>query len=317
MDDSAVVQRIRELAGDGVAASFDDLGTCISLSLADDSHLYHGVIRAHPPGVKQDVMGLICRLEGLRRLNLRRNKLGGLPPEFGRLSQLEQLVLGSNSLGTVPEALRGLTRLRSLHLGNNGLQILPEWMGELRELEYLALHKNIRLRDLAPLKGLDQLRNLNLFLLNLRTLPEVLYGFHRLETLTLWNVANYPAGLDHFRQLEFLTVGGCPHARTFPPGITALPRLRMARLHQNAFEWIRRKLVGLPCWSNFRCTRTTSGNFPPQWPGFPPCGSSTLDGTGYGACPDGFRKWTSWSGWDYSPIHWRTRQTLPGVQASQ
>ncbi|HET7537859.1 MAG TPA: hypothetical protein VFJ90_15475 [Candidatus Didemnitutus sp.] len=233
MTDLDCIAQIEARVGRAVPHMMQD-GRCVELSLASDDALYHGLIRHHPPAEQWQILQLVCRLTGLRRLNLRRNRVGRLPAEFGRLTELEHVVLGSNELGLVPAELRGMRRLRSLHLGHNDIAELPGWFGELDQLEYLALHKNLRLKNLAPLHGLKRLKNLNLFLLNLLTLPEVLYEFTNLVTLTLWNVAHYPAGLDSFPQLEFFTLSGTPGGKALPPGFTKLPRLRMTRLHQNS-----------------------------------------------------------------------------------
>lgn len=234
MNDVDCLKQIEARVGVRFPHTLED-GRCTELSLATDEALYHGLIRHHSPDAQQEILRLICRLTGLRKLNLRRNHVGRLPEEFAQLSALEHLVLGSNQLGAVPAVLRGLRKLRSLHVGHNDLAELPAWFGELDQLEYLALHKNLRLRNLAPLHGLTRLRNLNLFLINLITLPEVIYEFRELTTLTLWNTSNYPAGLDRFSQLEFFTLSGSPGAKALPPGFTKLPRLRMTRLHQNSF----------------------------------------------------------------------------------
>lgn len=235
MKDPDILRQLEALVGTTFPHTVQD-GRCTELSLANDGALYHGLIRHHSAAAQQDILRLICRLTGLRRLNLRRNHVFALPAEFAQLVELEHLILGSNYLGVVPESIRGFRQLRSLHLGNNDLTEIPAWLGELNQLEYLALHKNIKLKSVASLRGLNKLKNLNLFLLNLLTLPDCLYDCRDLTTLTLWNVSRYPQGLEPFQRLEFFTVSGSPGLRALPPGFTTLKKLRMTRLHQNNLE---------------------------------------------------------------------------------
>jgi Leucine-rich repeat (LRR) protein len=209
---------------------------CVELSLCDAATIFHGLVRHHTPGVKLDILRLISQLDGLRKLNLRRNCFGVLPPEFGRLTRLEELNLSSNYLGEVPELIRGFKRLKSLLLGNNNLVQLPSWLGELTELEHFTVHKNIKLKSVAALRGLNRLRTLNLYYVNLIELPQFIYEFRDLTTLTLWNVKRLANGLIPFENLEFYTNCGGPGVRSLPEGFTRLRKLRMARLFQNNLE---------------------------------------------------------------------------------
>ncbi|MFN7139993.1 MAG: hypothetical protein ACK4UN_11725, partial [Limisphaerales bacterium] len=71
---------------------------CIALDLTADDYIWSGLIRHHSNDEKQEILELVCRLKELKRLNLRRNKLGLLPESFSELTELEQLNLGSNHL---------------------------------------------------------------------------------------------------------------------------------------------------------------------------------------------------------------------------
>ncbi len=233
--DSEVLQDLEEKVGRPFPREMRD-GRCVGLSLCDEGSVFHGLIRHHTAAAKLDILRLVSRLTSLRKLNLRRNRLGVLPLEFSRLSALEDLNLGSNYLGGVPAQICGFKRLKSLNLGNNDLVELPPWLGELSGLEYLALHKNLKLKSIGPACGLKRLRTFNLFFVNLVELPEFIYSFHELTTLTLWNVRRFPDGLDPLQNLEFFTNCGAPAVRSLPKGFTRLRRLRMTRLFQNSLE---------------------------------------------------------------------------------
>lgn len=235
MPDSEILRNLEEKVGRKFPHVVDN-GRCIELSLCDDAAIFHGLIRHHTPAAKFEILRLVSQLEGLRKLNLRRNRLGVLPPEFGRLKGLEELTLSSNYLGCVPEPIRGFRRLKSLLLGNNDLIELPSWLGELSGLEHLALHKNVKLRSIEPIRGLKHLRTLNLYYVNLLELPAFIYDFRSLSTLTLWNVKRFPDGLDPLENLEFFTNCGTPALRSLPAGFTRLRKLRMTRLAQNNLE---------------------------------------------------------------------------------
>lgn len=235
MSDSQILGKLEEMVGRSFPRALDN-GRCVELSLCDDAALFHGLVRHHSPAAKWEILRLVSQLDGLRKLNLRRNRLGALPPEFGRLKGLEELTLSSNYLGCVPEPIRGFTRLKSLLLGNNDLVELPSWLGELDSLEHLALHKNVKLKSIDPIRGLKHLRTLNLYYVNLLELPKFIYDFRGLGTLTLWNVKRFPDGLAPLENLEFFTNCGTPALRSLPPGFTSLKKLRMTRLAQNNLE---------------------------------------------------------------------------------
>lgn len=211
-------------------------GRCVELELTADDCPYHGLIRRHSAAEKEAIMALVCRLSALRKLDLRRNRLGRLPERFQDLRELEHLTLGSNYLGEVPPQIRGFAQLRFLHLGNNDLARLPSFIGDFERLEYLALHKNLKLRAIDPLAGLTNLRALNLYFLNLGGLPAFVYDLGNLVTLTLCHTSNLSDEIGRLTKLEFLTNCCSLGMRTLPDGLTQLKSLRMMRLFQNNLE---------------------------------------------------------------------------------
>ena len=209
---------------------------CVELELGADDHPYYGLIRRHTPSEKQEIVTLIGRLTGLRRLNLRRNKLGQLPDNFRNLRELEQLNLGSNYLGDVPEQIRGFSKLKYLHLGNDDITDLPAWFGDFAQLEYLTLHKNLKLKSVEVLAAQTSLRTLNIYFLNLGRLPKFIYELKNLVTLNLWNINDLSDDVGRLANLEFFSLCGTPGMRTLPDGFTRLKKLRMTRLFQNNLE---------------------------------------------------------------------------------
>lgn len=235
MNDFDRVRLIASKLGRPVPHRMED-GACIDLSLTDASSLFHGLLRHQTPAMKMEILGDLCGLVNLRRLDLRRNLLGSLPNEFKSLVNLEHLVLGSNYLGCIPDQLRPLSKLKYLHFSNNELTELPNWFHELKDLEHLLLHKNLRLKCIDPLANLSQLKSLNLYFISFPILPELVYGFKSLVTLTLWNVNDFPYGLDAFKELQFFSNCGGPGTRSLPKGLTKVSRLRMTRLFQNSLS---------------------------------------------------------------------------------
>ena len=199
--DLSTLKELRQKVGRTFHYTLED-ERCVELNLTSDEYLYQGLIRHHSAAEKMDVLKLVSRLTGLKTLNLRRNKLFQLPPEFSNLRELEQLNLGSNYLGGVPVEISGFSRLKYLHLGNNDIAELPAFIGEFQNLEYLTLHKNLKLKSVQALASLHSLKALNLYFLNLGgRLPSFIYGFKKLVTLTLWNIKDLSDELTELQNL--------------------------------------------------------------------------------------------------------------------
>jgi hypothetical protein len=75
---------------------------------------------------------VICRLEHLKRLDLSRNALTGLPACMGKLKELISLDLWSNDLADFPEEIEGMTALRFLDL--RAIQFEQPEMDRIQEL---------------------------------------------------------------------------------------------------------------------------------------------------------------------------------------
>ncbi|MCB9135693.1 MAG: leucine-rich repeat domain-containing protein [Anaerolineales bacterium] len=89
------------------------------------------------PGVPAE----IARFYNLYHLNLSHNRLNDLPAFLFALPHLEEILLQNNHLTHLPPEISNLTHLRELYLGDNQLQMLPD-LTALHNLEILILRGN-------------------------------------------------------------------------------------------------------------------------------------------------------------------------------
>jgi hypothetical protein len=125
---------------------------CVEISFFDEKTIFEGTIRHHPE--KKKILSLVAKLHQLRKLNLRKCKIGtiNLDTPF-----LEYLDLSCNDLSVVPDWVYSLN-LKYLSLGSNQLteiKSIPNY------IETLKLHKN-KIKFLPQLP--QSLRFLNLYL---------------------------------------------------------------------------------------------------------------------------------------------------------
>jgi len=81
-------------------------------------------------------------LTRLTILHLGNNRLGGLPPETGQLSQLQVLNLHQDRFSRFPETINQLASLNHLYLDDNFIARLPSRIGQLIHLQQLWLGGN-------------------------------------------------------------------------------------------------------------------------------------------------------------------------------
>ncbi|KAI5007036.1 hypothetical protein ZWY2020_046984 [Hordeum vulgare] len=108
--------------------------------------------------------GTLGKLQGLRTLSLRSNRLfGPIPTDFFALPLLRSLNLQGNLLsGTIPPDVAGLTALRHLALYDNHLYgEIPAALDVLTELQSLRLDRNRLSGGLPSLSGLRRLEVFN------------------------------------------------------------------------------------------------------------------------------------------------------------
>lgn len=182
----------------------------------------------------ETVPAAIGRLTALTRLNLSGNRIGELPEQIGDLRALVDLDLGSNRLSALPASIGSLTRLRFLNAMSNQLTALPPGIGGCTALHRCGL-KNNQLTALPP--SIGQLASLvELYLTdnlleelpaemgNLSNLVKLQASFNRLKSL--------PAELGHLPSLEMLRVASCAIAEV-PTALRDAPKLAWMSLASN------------------------------------------------------------------------------------
>ena len=101
------------------------------------------VISLDCSGQKWDSLPLeIFRFTNLKELNLSKNKLSQIPPQFNTFQAIEKLDLGRNKFDIFPLSVCTLSKLKILLLDRNKLTRLPEQITDLHALEYLDLYAN-------------------------------------------------------------------------------------------------------------------------------------------------------------------------------
>jgi len=165
----------------------------------------------------------LAALPALRRLNLRGNPLGALPPALRQLAGLELLSLSETglteeALAAALPTLAALPALRRLNLRSNQLTGLPAGVGALSGLTSLDLRGNQLTGLPAELGALSGLTSLDLAGNQLRFLPLELGQLRALKILNLSG-----------NRLDDAAVAA------IAPAIAALPALKLLALRDNPF----------------------------------------------------------------------------------
>ena len=127
MLDHDIVKQLRRIVGPDFHAVFE-ADRCVRLDLTEPTFPHYGLLRQASRAQRREAMELICRLDALRALNLRRSVLRELPDSIANLTQMEELGLGSNYLGQVPPGLAAMRRLRVLGMSNCDLTTVPDFL---------------------------------------------------------------------------------------------------------------------------------------------------------------------------------------------
>ena len=231
MNDQTTVKRLRTYVPDGHFQFEDNL--CVGVHLVDPTCLYHGQIRHLTPSDKKEVLRLISKLESLKYLDLRKNRLGPIP--FLGLQKLEYVDLASNYMGEVPNWLHGLP-LQYLNLGVNLIKTVPDWFSEFTEIKVLKLHKN-NIRTVEPIRPCKQLTFLNLYFNWMKEIPNLVWSLKELEFFS-WGVSgieSLPEEIGQWKKLKWLSMVANKITH-MPDSFCELLELRGARLHKNHLE---------------------------------------------------------------------------------
>ena len=190
-------------------------------------------------------------LTNLQELHLSGNRLtGGIPAEFGNLTSLQELYLSGNRLtGGIPAEFGNLTNLQELHLSSNRLTGgIPAELGNLTNLQELHLSGN-RLTGEIPAE-LGSLVNLRLLhasgslLTHLGSnrltggIPAELGNLANLRSLDLWGnqlSGPIPTELGSLSNLERLILGRNQLSGPIPAELGNLSNLERLILAGNQF----------------------------------------------------------------------------------
>lgn len=179
-------------------------------------------------GITRLPTSLLCQVEyqgfwhGLKKMQLRKNKLLMLPSAIKACVNLEVLDCGSNTLYFLPSALGRCKKLETIYLERNTLQKLPNTITSLPNLQIISCFDN-QLNSLPPNIGdLKILMHLEVFNNRINELPESIGGCSSLQVLNCSNnnLRTLPATLDACPMLRSV---GCSDNY-----LTTLPKLSRA-----------------------------------------------------------------------------------------
>jgi Leucine-rich repeat (LRR) protein len=156
MSDRDIVNKILSFAPESSFEFEED--DCISAKLNNKNNIFYGCIRTCKN--KNEVLLLLNKLEKLKFLDLRKNRIHYLPEL--NFKNLRHLDLASNYLTEVPSWIKH-NNLEFLNLGVNNLKSIPEWISELTNLKVIKLHKN-ELNNVDPISTCSNVKFLNLYL---------------------------------------------------------------------------------------------------------------------------------------------------------
>ncbi len=196
---------------------------CTEISF-QECDVFGGTIRKHP--LRYDIAAEVCKLPHLKKLNLRKCKVGGISMMASR--SLEYVDISCNDLQEVPSWVAAQKSLRYLSLGANKISLVPDL--DHLPLETLKLHKNYL--SALPKLGVG-IKSLNLYLNKLDRIPDAVFGLSNLEVFTfgVTRMTHLPdlASLPKLRWLT-LTVN---QIASLPDDVCSLTNLEGLQLAKN------------------------------------------------------------------------------------
>ncbi|XP_027337560.1 probably inactive leucine-rich repeat receptor-like protein kinase IMK2 [Abrus precatorius] len=207
------------------------------------------VIQLPWKGLSGHITDRIGQLQGLRKLSLHDNQIGGsIPSSLGLLPNLRGVQLFNNRLtGSIPPSLGYCPLLQSLDLSNNLLTgTIPYSLANSSKLFWLNLSFNSFSGPIpASLTHSVSLTFLSLQHNNLTgSIPNswggsLKNGFSRLQSLILdhnFFTGNIPASLGSLRELSEISLGHNQFSGAIPNEIGTLSRLRSLDISNNALN---------------------------------------------------------------------------------
>lgn len=205
-----------------------DEDRCVSVELRSNN-IWHGSARNSKH--KKEIVQTLSRLQHLRVLDVRKNKLGSIE---GGWTELCHVDLGSNYLGRVPGWLRG-NPLVYLNLGVNELVEIPDWFNEFKILNILKLHKN-QLRNVDSIFDL-KMASLNLYQNKMTSIPVQLFNNDVVEFFS-WGFCPttfLPCEVGRWKKLRWLSIVGCK-LTCLPSEVCSLKSLTGLKLTKNKLK---------------------------------------------------------------------------------
>ncbi|AES99671.1 putative protein kinase RLK-Pelle-LRR-III family [Medicago truncatula] len=197
-------------------------------------------------GLKGRITERIGQLEGLRKLSLHNNQIGGsIPSTLGLLNNLRGVQLFNNRLtGSIPASLGFCPMLQSLDFSNNLLiGTIPESLGNATKLYWLNLSFNSISGSIpTSLTSLNSLTFISLQHNNLSgSIPNswggsLKNGFFRLQNLILdhnFFTGSIPDSLGNLRELREISLSHNQFSGHIPQSIGNLSMLRQLDLSLN------------------------------------------------------------------------------------
>jgi Leucine-rich repeat (LRR) protein len=89
-----------------------------------------------------EIPAFVYEMKQLRKLQLSKNHIKVIAPEFGQLTNLIHLNLSENDIAVLPDSMANLKKLRVCDLSYNHLAQLPESFGQVRILYQLRVRDN-------------------------------------------------------------------------------------------------------------------------------------------------------------------------------
>nr|BAH70326.1 receptor-like kinase [Glycine max]BAH70327.1 receptor-like kinase [Glycine max] len=207
------------------------------------------VIQLPWKGLKGRITDKIGQLQGLRKLSLHDNQIGGsIPSTLGLLPNLRGVQLFNNRLtGSIPSSLGFCPLLQSLDLSNNLLTgAIPYSLANSTKLYWL----NLSFNSFSGTLPTSLTHSFSLTFLSLQNnnlsgnLPNSWggspkSGFFRLQNLILdhnFFTGNVPASLGSLRELSEISLSHNKFSGAIPNEIGTLSRLKTLDISNNAFN---------------------------------------------------------------------------------
>jgi Leucine-rich repeat (LRR) protein len=175
--------------------------------------------------------------ENVYKLNLRRKRIGSIPPEISKLKNLEVLIISGSTIKSLPKEIENCKKLKSIIANSSKLEELPSSLGNLKNLRTLKVG-NCNLKSIPKEIGnIKSLWELSIGHNKLTTLPNELA---KLENLTWLDISNnqikeFPSCIIQMENLKRFWMFG-NNINKLPFEINKLKYLSHIRLNKEKIE---------------------------------------------------------------------------------